>query len=78
MLDSIAPILEHWYIWLPLLIAIALCYVLERVIRKKKVIFAIINLILHTGLIVLFFVLNIGIECSLLLILIAVLFGVLI
>ncbi len=75
MLDSLAPVLEHWYIFLPLLAAIALLYFLERKLKKGKVLLNLANVLIHIALFVLCFVFNTGIETALMLLLAAVLIG---
>ena len=77
-LDSIKIITENWVVFAAFIVLIAALYVLELNFKKGKLIFSVLNLITHTGL--LFFCISIGAatEIVLLLLLAAILIGLLI
>ena len=77
MFESLKPLLDRWYVFLPLLLAVAALYICERRIPKKtvKTVCNIGNLCVHTALLVLCIVFNTGLENCLLVLLLAVLIG---
>jgi len=79
MLDSIKPIIDRWYIFLPIITAVVTLYILELKLKPKalKTVLSVINLLAQASLIVLCVIFETGIEITLLLILICVLIGLL-
>lgn len=75
MLESFKPITDNWWIFLIFLTVIAGLFLLERYIKKGKLIFEILNLVVHTAM--LFFCITIGAgpDICLIVILGAVLMG---
>ena len=79
MLESLKPLTDRWYVFLPLLAAVAILYICERRIPHKavKTVCNIGNLCAHTALLVLCVVCNTGLDNCLLVLLCAVLIGLL-
>lgn len=77
MFESIKPLADRWYVFLPLLCAVAVLYVCERRIPKKavKTVCNVLNLCVHTALLVFCLVFDTGMDNCLLLVLCAVLIG---
>ena len=77
MWESLKPLTDRWYVFLPLLAAVAILYILERNLPQKwlKTLCNIGNLLVHAALLVLGIIFGTGMENCLLLLLAAVLLG---
>ena len=75
MLESFKPITDNWWIFLIFLTVIAGLFLLERFLKKGKLVFEILNLAVHTVMLFYCFTIGAGPEICLLVILCAVLMG---
>jgi len=75
MLDKLTVFFDRWYLFVPLLLAAVLCYVLERTLsgRKGKLAAGIAGAVINTALIILAVVFGASTELVLLLLLVSLL-----
>lgn len=76
--EMLKPIISHWYVFAPFIVAVASLYFAERKVKRAKSVLNIINIVLHIAVFVFCVAVKVGVAPTLLVFLCALLCGLLI